>query len=150
MKEQHYKNKTFLTLQTCSQFAVSRVQILQGLRGFLILLNPQCQNSYRKELRSGAPARGLSAAFPTAQALGKPPSCMGVTRRVQRVTKGHNTIMPTKGPKPVLLIRLAESARERMSNRKRTGLELSPGCSAGANCWEKKSLLTLKSPWTAL
>lgn len=56
--------------------------------------------------------RGLAAAFPTAQALGKPPGCTGLTRRIQRVTKGHNIVMPTKGPKPVLLIRPAESARE--------------------------------------
>jgi len=112
LKEQRYKNKTFLTLQTCSQFAVSHVQILQGLQSFLFPLNPECQSSNRKELGSGAPARGRAAAFPTAQGLGKPPGFTGVTRRVQRGTKDHNIVMPTKGPKPVLLIRLAESARE--------------------------------------
>lgn len=36
----------------------------------------------------------------------------GVTRMMQRLTKSHNIVVPTKGPKPVLLIRLAESARE--------------------------------------
>lgn len=79
-KEQQYKKKTFLTLQTCSQFAVSRVQNLQGLQGFLCLLDSECQNSDRKELSSRALARELSAVFPTAQALTKPPGCRGVTR----------------------------------------------------------------------
>lgn len=31
---------------------------------------------------------------------------------MQRLTKSHNIVVPTKGPKPVLLIKLAESTRE--------------------------------------
>lgn len=101
-------------MQICSQFAVSCVQNLQGLQGFLCLLDSECQNSYRKELSSGALARELPAVFPTAQALGKPPSFGegGVTRMMQRLTKSHNIVVPTNGPKPVLLIKLAESTRE--------------------------------------
>lgn len=36
----------------------------------------------------------------------------GVTRMMQRLTKSHNIVVPTNGPKPVLLIKLAESTRE--------------------------------------
>lgn len=55
------------------------------------------------------PAQGLLTVFPTAQALGEPPGCVGSP---EQLSKGNKIIVPTKWPKPALLIRLAESARE--------------------------------------